>query len=49
MIVAEIIRLLEDDSVYQEMAHAANPYGDEKASIRIVRALPGLGVVDGYP
>jgi len=44
-IVAETIRLLEDDQVYQEMARAANPYGDGKASSRIVEALLGLDMV----
>lgn len=43
-IVAETIRLLEDGQAYREMARAMNPYGDGKASIRVVRALLGLDV-----
>jgi UDP-N-acetylglucosamine 2-epimerase (non-hydrolysing) len=31
--------LLDDDRMYQEMASAANPYGDGKASIRIADAI----------
>ncbi len=34
-----ICRLLEDDSLYQEMAHASNPYGDGNASVRIADLL----------
>ncbi len=32
-------KLLSDKSAYEEMAHAANPYGDGNASARIVDAL----------
>jgi UDP-N-acetylglucosamine 2-epimerase (non-hydrolysing) len=35
----EASRLLEDQSLYNKMAHAVNPYGDGKASQRIVDAL----------
>jgi UDP-N-acetylglucosamine 2-epimerase (non-hydrolysing) len=38
-VVAETVRLLEDRQVYQEMARAANPYGDGYAANRIVSAL----------
>lgn len=31
--------LLEDDALYQKMAHAANPFGDGHASSRIVESL----------
>jgi UDP-N-acetylglucosamine 2-epimerase (non-hydrolysing) len=40
-IVAETIRLLEDESAYNQMARAVNPYGDGQASKRIVAALLG--------
>ncbi|HOO13025.1 MAG TPA: UDP-N-acetylglucosamine 2-epimerase, partial [Bacillota bacterium] len=38
-VVEEASRLLEDQSLYNKMAHAVNPYGDGKASQRIVDAL----------
>lgn len=38
-IVAETDRLLTDDAAYDEMHRAHNPYGDGKASARIVDAL----------
>ena len=38
-IVEQTIHLLEDASAYQRMATATNPYGDGKASERIVSAL----------
>jgi len=38
-IVAETKRLLIDQSAYQRMAHAANPYGDGHAARRIVQEL----------
>jgi UDP-N-acetylglucosamine 2-epimerase (non-hydrolysing) len=40
-IVAEIGRLLEDETAYREMARAVNPYGDGRAAVRIVKALLG--------
>ncbi len=40
-IVAETINLLENDSVYNQMAHAVNPYGDGHAAERIVGTLCG--------
>lgn len=36
---AEMIRLLEDEKVYTEMANAKNPYGDGKATDRIMDAI----------
>ena len=38
-IVAETIRLLENSQAYNQMAHAANPYGDGHAAERIVDLL----------
>ena len=38
-IVRETIRLLEDNDEYERMARASNPYGDGKASQKIVTAL----------
>lgn len=38
-IVAEASRLLDDPVAYNEMAHAANPFGDGHAAERIVKAL----------
>ena len=38
-IVASLDRLLDDESAYQKMARAANPYGDGKASERIAASL----------
>ncbi len=35
----EMIRLLEDKKAYNEMANAKNPYGDGKASDRIMNAI----------
>lgn len=35
-IVEEASRLLQDESAYHAMAHVANPFGDGKASVRIV-------------
>jgi UDP-N-acetylglucosamine 2-epimerase (non-hydrolysing) len=42
-IVRETTRLLEDNQAYAAMATAVNPYGDGKASHRIVEALLGSG------
>lgn len=41
-IVAETIRLLDDELAYQVMSHANNPYGDGRTSQRIVEAVIGL-------
>ena len=38
-IVSEVCRLLEDESYYNCMSQAVNPYGDGKACIRIVESL----------
>ena len=38
-IVAQASRLLEDESAYEAMSRAANPYGDGKAGGRIAEAL----------
>jgi UDP-N-acetylglucosamine 2-epimerase (non-hydrolysing) len=38
-IVRETVRLLEEPETYQQMASAVNPYGDGRASQRIVQAL----------
>jgi UDP-N-acetylglucosamine 2-epimerase (non-hydrolysing) len=38
-IINKAAHLLDDQSAYQTMAHAANPYGDGKAAIKIVEAL----------
>jgi len=39
VIVAEAKRLLEDPAAYQAMANAKNPFGDGRASQRIVQAI----------
>lgn len=38
-ITEEANRLLDDPSAYNAMARSANPYGDGRAAVRIVRAL----------
>ena len=38
-IMSEVSRLIDDDSYYQQMSHAVNPYGDGKACSRILNAL----------
>ena len=38
-IVAEIQRLLDDESVTRDMARGVSPYGDGRAAERIVRTL----------
>ena len=38
-IVAESARLLDDEGAYETMSRAHNPYGDGKASMRIVEEL----------
>lgn len=40
-IYPEIKKLLSDEKAYEEMSRAVNPYGDGKASERIVRILSG--------
>lgn len=39
LIVAETVRLLDDDTAYQSMSRAHNPYGDGRAAGRIVDAI----------
>lgn len=41
-IIAETVSLLENEVAYAKMARATNPYGDGKASQRIVRILTGV-------
>lgn len=41
LIFNEVCRLLDDQSYYDKMSHAVNPYGDGKACSRIVRVLNG--------
>lgn len=48
-IVAEIVGLMENDEVYNRMAHAVNPYGDGRAAERIVGALLGEKVFPFKP
>lgn len=46
LIVSEVGRLLNDDSYFNSMANAVNPYGDGKAAMRTVAAIEdmlGLG------
>jgi UDP-N-acetylglucosamine 2-epimerase (non-hydrolysing) len=38
-IVAEAVRLLDDEGAYSRMAHIHNPYGDGHACERIAKAL----------
>lgn len=39
MVRSEMLRLLEDKNAYNEMANAKNPYGDGKATDRIMDAI----------
>jgi UDP-N-acetylglucosamine 2-epimerase (non-hydrolysing) len=41
-IVNEATAILSDDSIYQSMTHATNPYGDGKTSEKIVRSLQNI-------
>jgi len=52
MITREVVTLLEDEKVYQHMARGVNPYGDGRASQRIVEAIRSVsGSIsrDGLP
>jgi len=40
-IVGEAQRLLDDEILYEKMSKVVNPYGDGKASQRIVQILAG--------
>ena len=44
LIVNEVSKLLDSEAYYNQMSHAANPYGDGKACQRIVAALKGKPV-----
>ena len=44
LIVSEVSRLLEDQTYFDKMSKAVNPYGDGRACERIVRALKGEDV-----
>lgn len=49
-IVEAAVQLLEDDAAYARMAQSLNPYGDGRASQRIVRAIchaSGIDMDDG--
>ena len=48
-IVAETVRLLENEAAYLQMAQAVNPYGDGQAGRRIVVALLGEPVEPFIP
>lgn len=39
VITKEVQRLLDDENLYKKMSHAHNPYGDGKASERIINVL----------
>jgi UDP-N-acetylglucosamine 2-epimerase (non-hydrolysing) len=39
LIISEASKLFDDSKEYEKMAHAVNPYGDGKASERIVKLL----------
>jgi UDP-N-acetylglucosamine 2-epimerase (non-hydrolysing) len=42
MITSNVIQLLDDESLYTTMARSHNPYGDGKASARIIDILAGV-------
>lgn len=44
LIFNEVSRLLDEQTYYDKMSHAINPYGDGNACFRIVRALNGEDV-----
>lgn len=47
IIYSAFTRLLDDQTTYNAMAHAANPYGDGFASVRIANILQGLPLEHG--
>jgi len=50
MIVAEASKLLGDEAEYAKMSQAANPYGDGRASSRIIYSiLHYFGMADNGP
>ena len=46
-IVSEVVRLLDDPEHYSAMARAHNPFGDGRASERIVKVLLNAGTSKG--
>nr|WP_084564836.1 UDP-N-acetylglucosamine 2-epimerase (non-hydrolyzing) [Pseudoxanthobacter soli] len=48
-IVASVAELWDDDTAYRRFAHAANPYGDGRASERIAAALMGAAFTEFSP
>lgn len=48
-IISETVRLLQDQDAYQKMANAVNPYGDGKASRRIVEGILYHFKLSPYP
>ena len=46
LIVAAAVELLEDQGAYERMAHCVNPYGDGRASQRIVKAILDASGID---
>ena len=48
VIVSEVNRLLDDKDLYHTMSCAINPYGDGKASHRIVQAILGKAVLSNF-
>lgn len=47
IIYSAFTQLLDDQTAYDAMAHAANPYGDGFASVRIANILQGLPLEHG--
>ncbi len=45
VIAMQLITLLSDESAYQEMAKAINPYGDGSACRQIVKIVSGIGEI----
>ena len=46
-IMTEVSALLDDQTAYEKMSHAVNPYGDGRACNRIMNILNGK-VVEKY-
>jgi UDP-N-acetylglucosamine 2-epimerase (non-hydrolysing) len=46
LIVQQAVQLMEDNQTYRKMAQAVNPYGDGRASRRIVDSLLGRAIED---
>lgn len=49
VVYAETMRLLTDETAYHQMSNAVNPYGDGKASQRIVKAILHIFANDEKP